>query len=61
MFRQRSSARWNRFVRCVRGVVSTALVVALTVLGMPVVPAAQEPVPGTGGRGSSRPPPVARL
>ena len=46
MFRRRSLAETSRPVRVAQRVISTALVVALTVLGMPIVPAAQEPAAG---------------
>jgi len=44
MFRRRSLAEISRPVRVAQSVVSSTLILALTVLGMPVVPAAQEPV-----------------
>ena len=44
MLRRRSLAETSRPVSVAQSVISTTLVVALTVLGMPVVPAAQEPV-----------------
>ncbi len=44
MFRRRSLAETSRPVRVAQSVVSSTLILALTVLGMPVVPAAQEPV-----------------
>jgi hypothetical protein len=42
MFRHRSLADTSRPIRCLRAALSATLVLALTVVGMPVVPAAQE-------------------